>query len=109
MSIDGINRLSLMRSLYKAQETSSSNDVVRILQDIKNEIKIANDEQQRQDLVVSNATGSPYLTDQITFNKNIVYNSPAEGSWRDVKSFEQTKKEIEDRYVELNKRKLDII
>ncbi len=109
MSADGIGRINLMRSMYQARETNSSDQVVRTLQEIKNEIKILNDEQSRDDKIITNATGSPYFPDQSFNIKNVVYNSAEETSWKDVKSFEQTKKEIEENFVKLNKRKLDII
>jgi hypothetical protein len=40
---------------------------------------------------ITNATGSPYLSDQNFQLKQVLFNSPAETEWKEVKSFEQTR------------------
>jgi hypothetical protein len=109
MSNDPIGRINSLRSYYKAVATKSDNEVVNALEDVKTEIKILNDENAREEVKITNALNSPYLLDQMSFMPNVVYNSPQETSWKDVKSFEQTKAEIEERFANLNKKKLDII
>ena len=109
MSSDPIGRINSLRSYYKAISTPSANEVVNALEDVKTEIKILNDENAREEVKITNALNSPYLLDQMSFLPNVLFNSPQETNWKEVKSFEQTKAEIEQRYASLNKRKLDII
>jgi len=109
MNSDGINRINLMRSLYKSKEVGSASEMVRQLQDIKNELKIANDENIRKEEPITNATNSPYLTDQPSFKKDVLYGSPAEIEWKNVKSEIDLEKEREEQFTESNKKKLNII
>ncbi|MGZ3788034.1 MAG: hypothetical protein ACXVLQ_05890 [Bacteriovorax sp.] len=109
MSSDGITRIGLLRSLYQSKDTGSSSEVVRELQQIKSELQIANDEKIREEASNTNATKSPYLPDQLFFKKDVVYNSPEETKWKEVKSAEQVQKELEESYIEYNRRKLNII
>lgn len=109
MSFDGISRLNLLRNNYQALESGTSSDTVRELQQIKNELRISNDERAREEAPITNATKSPYLPDQIFYKKDVVYNSPEETKWKEVKSAEQVQKEVEDNYIEANRRKLNII
>jgi hypothetical protein len=41
--------------------------------------------------VITNATGSPYLSDQSFQLKQVLFNSPAETQWKEVKSYEETR------------------
>lgn len=109
MNSDGITRINFLRSLYQAKESGSSSEVVRELQQVKNELKIANDEKSRENKQITSATNSPYLPDQIFYKKDVVYNSEAETSWREVKSKEEIDKDIQEAYLESNRRKLNII
>lgn len=109
MSTDGINRINFLRKAYQAQETGSGSEVVRELQKIKNEMRIANDVKQREDNTITNVTKSPYLPDQMFYKKEAVYNSAEETKWKEVKSAEQIEKENEEIYLEKNMRKLNII
>lgn len=109
MSSDSITRINLLRSLYQSQETGSSSEQVRVLQQIKSELKIANDEKSRENAAITNATNSPYLPDQVFYKKEIVYDSLTETSWREVKSAEATLKDAQTTYLESNRRKLNII
>ena len=109
MNSDGITRLNFLRQLYQAKETGSSSEVVRELQKIKNEVQISNDEKIREDNTITNATKSPYLPDQVFYKKDVVYNSAEETSWKDVKTSDQIEKETEEKYLESNRRKLNII
>lgn len=109
MNSDGISRLNFLRAMYQAKDTSSSSDMVRELQQIKNEVKISNDEKIRQEDPITNSTKSPYLPDQKFFNKEVVFNSPEETKWKEVKSAEQVQKDLEASYVEYNRKKLNII
>jgi|GEM_PF-728360 len=109
MNSDGITRINLMRSLYKSKEVGSSSEMVRQLQEIKNELKITNDENIRKEEPISNATNSPYLTDQPSFKKDVIYGSPAEVEWKIVKSEAELEKEREEQLAESNKRKLNVI
>ncbi len=109
MSSDGINRVNLLRNFYQAKESGSSSEMVRELQQIKNELKIANDERAQDEEALTNATKSPYLPDQKFYKKDVVFNSLEETKWKEVKSAEQVQKEVEDNFIESNKRKLNII
>lgn len=109
MNSDGITRINLMRSLYKSKEVGSSSEMVRQLQDIKNELKIANDENIRKEEPITNATNSPYLTDQPSFKKDVIYGSEAEVAWKEVKSAEQIEREREESFIESNRKKLNVI
>lgn len=109
MNSDGITRINLMRSLYKSKEVGSSNEMVRQLQDIKNELKIVNDENIRKEEPITNATHSPYLTDQPSFKKDVIYGSQAEVEWKEVKSSDQLEKEREENFIESNRKKLNIL
>jgi hypothetical protein len=40
---------------------------------------------------ITNATGSPYLSDQSFQLKEVFFNSPAETQWKEVKSYEATR------------------
>jgi hypothetical protein len=109
MNSDGINRINFLRQLYLSQQTVSSSEQGRELQQIKTEIKISNDEKTRENTQINNATNSPYLRDQIFYKKDAIYNSPEETSWREVKSAEKTLQEVQLEYVETNRKKLNII
>lgn len=109
MNSDGITRINFLRNLYQSKESGSSSEMVRQLQEIKNEIKISNDEKIREETPVTNATKSPYLPDQIFFKKDVVYNSAEETKWKEVKSADEVQKDLEESYIESNKRKLNII
>ncbi len=109
MSSDAINRINFQRALYKSQETGGASEQVRVLQQIKNELKIANDEKTRDDNPITNATRSPYLPDQLFYKKDVVYNSPEESSWREVKSSEKSLEDAREQYLESNRRKLNIL
>lgn len=109
MNSDGITRINLLRSLYKSKEVGSSSEMVRQLQEIKNELKIANDEAIRKEEPLTNATNSPYLPDQPSFKKDVIYGSQAEVEWKEVKSAEELEKEREESFTESNKKKLNII
>lgn len=109
MNSDGITRINLMRSLYKSKEVGSSSEMVRQLQEIKNELKISNDENIRKEEPITNATNSPYLTDQPSFKRDVIYGSQAEVEWKEVKSADQLEKEREESFVESNRKKLNIL
>lgn len=109
MNSDGINRINFLRQLYLSQETSTSSDEARELKQIKNEIKISNDEKVRENTQINNVTNSPYLRDQIFYKRDAIYNSPEETSWKEVKSYEKNLQEVRQEYAESNRRKLNII
>ncbi len=107
MSTDGLKRIDMARTMYKAAgPTTSTSDVVRELQEIKNELKIANDEQVRSDEPITNVLHSPYLPDQKFYKKDAVINSEEETSWKkDLTSYE----EVHSRLVDYNLKKLNIL
>jgi hypothetical protein len=109
MSYDGINRINFLRKAYQAEVSGSSSEVVRELQKIKNEIRITNEENARDNDTITSATKSPYLTDQKFYKKDVVYNSAEEIKWKEVKSADQVEKETQENFLESNRRKLDII
>ena len=109
MNSDGITRVNFLRQLYQSKESGSGSEVVRELQKIKNEVKISNDERVREDNLITNATKSPYLPDQMFYKKDVVYNSPAETSWQEVKTADQVVQDTEEQFLESNRRKLNII
>jgi hypothetical protein len=92
-----------------SKEIGSNSEIVRELQKIKNEAIIANDERARGDNSITNATKSPYLTDQTFYKKDIVYNSAEETSWKNVKTSDEVSLEAQEKYLEANRRKLNII
>lgn len=105
MSSDSIKRLEAQRSYYKAIDSKSSDSMSRELVNIKNELKILNDERAIEERVITNKTGSPYLQDQEFYLRDAVYNSPEETSWKEVKSYD----ELYSKTVNLNMKKLNII
>lgn len=107
MSTDALKRIDMYRTQFKAaQSTSNTSEVVRELQEIKNEAKIANDEAAIADEPITNAIHSPYLPDQRFFKKDVVYNSPEETMWKkDLASFE----EVHAKFVNYNLKKLNIL
>lgn len=109
MNSDGVTRINFLRQLYQTKESGSSSEEVRELKQIKTELKIANDERVRENKVITNATNSPYLPDQIFYKKEVVYNSAAETNWREVKTSEEALKDSQNTYLESNRRKLNII
>ena len=109
MNSDGITRINLLRQLYQSKDAGSSSEVVRELQQIKNEIKITNDEKVRDDTPITNAVKSPYLPDQLFYKKDVVYNSAAETSWKEVKTADQVVADTQEAFFESNRRKLNII
>lgn len=106
---DTLSRINLMRSLYQAQTPSSSSEVVRALNEIKNEIRITNEENARDNKKINSATGSPYLPDQDFYKKETVYNSPQETEWKNVPTAEDVERGTEEKFIESNKKKLNII
>ncbi|MBC7712032.1 MAG: hypothetical protein H7177_01745 [Rhizobacter sp.] len=95
-----------MRNLYKAQTPYSSDEQVRELRNIANEIKISNDLNTASEDKITSATGSPYLKDQPFYNKEVVLGSNKETDWREVKSYEEAKNEV---LIFKNLRRLNII
>lgn len=104
MSSDSLKVLEANRNYYRAQNTVSNSETERQLKEIKNELQILNDN-QASNAPITNATGSPYLSDQEFSLKNIIYNSPDETSWKDVKSYE----EMYNKTATYNLKKLNII
>lgn len=102
----GIKRVDLLRNLYKAESRSTNDKNLRELQEIKSELKIANDLKASETESVSNVTGSPYLKDQPWYHKDAVAGTEKETDWREVKSYEEAKSEV---MVFRNLRKLNII
>lgn len=109
MNSDGINRVSFLRQLYQSRNTTSSSEVVRELQQIKNELILSNDEKIRDDQKITNATKSPYLPDQMFYKKDVVFNSAEETKWKEVKSADEVEKDTQEAYLESNRRKLNIL
>lgn len=109
MSSDAISRINFLRHLYQAKDAGSASEEVRVLQQIKNELKISNDEKTRDNLAINSATNSPYLPDQLFYKKEVVFNSAEESSWRNVKSADEAQKDAQTAYLESNRRKLNII
>ncbi|RPJ78851.1 MAG: hypothetical protein EHM20_02905 [Alphaproteobacteria bacterium] len=109
MSSDAINRINFQRALYKSQEVGSPSQEVRVLQQIKHELKISNDEKAREDNQITNATHSPYLPDQLFYKKDVVHNSTEETSWREVKSAEKSLEDAREQYLQSNRKKLNIL
>jgi hypothetical protein len=107
MSTDALKRIDSMRMQYQASQTNnSSSDVVRELQQIKNEMKISNDEKASADEPITNALHSPYLPDQKFYRKEVVLNSAEETMWKkDLPSYE----DVHSKLVEYNLKKLNIL
>lgn len=109
---DPIRKIDIMRTLYNAQNTQTKENVGDELKQIKTELRIANDMKPTGEAsgdvktLVGSASGSPYLTDQPYYNKNVIYNSPAETSWKDVRSEEDNRRAA---YNAWNLKKLNIM
>jgi hypothetical protein len=101
-----LKKIDNLRHLYKAQTPYSSNEQVRELREIANEIKISNDLAVGKDQQITNATGSPYLKDQPYYKKDVILGSDKETDWREVKTYEEAKNEV---LIFKNLRKLNII
>lgn len=104
MSSDALKILESNRNYYRSQNTVSKSETERELKEIKNELQILN-ETQASSAPVTNATGSPYLSDQEFSLKNIIYNSSEETSWKEVKSYD----ELYQKTSTYNLKKLNII
>jgi hypothetical protein len=107
MSTDSLKRIDSMRSQYQAlTKSTSSSDVVKELQEIKNELKIVNDIQSSADEPITNALHSPYLPDQKFYKKEVVINSEEETMWKkDLASYE----EVHEKLAAFNLKKLNIV
>lgn len=104
---DSITKLNLMRSFYRAQESSTGREDVRELKQIKNELKLANDlSASSKDEAKTNATNSPYAPDQPNILKEVIYNSPEETDWKKVRTYEESRREA---FVFKNLRRLNIL
>ena len=102
---DSVKRLEAARIMYKAQERSDLTRSEREMSAIKNELTILNNENAYRSKVITNATGSPYLTDQTYYLKDVVYNSEEETNWKEVKSYD----ELYNKTAAYNLKKLNII
>jgi hypothetical protein len=101
-----LKKVDTLRKLYKAQTPYSSDEQVRELRKIANELKISNYLTAGKDQQITNATGSPYLKDQPYYNKDVTLGSEKETDWREVKTYEEAKNEV---LIFKNLRKLNII
>ena len=99
-----VKRVEILRNLYKAQQGDSFNGLERSIKNAVIELKVANDMQASKQ--VASANNSPYLTDQPYYNPEVVFNSSQETEWREVKTFEETRK---DALVFRNLKRLNII
>jgi hypothetical protein len=107
MSTDALKRLDGIRSFYQSSQTNTtSSDVVKELQQIKNEAMIANDERASAEEPITNALHSPYLTDQKFYRRDVIKDSAEEILWKkDLPSYE----DVHGKLVEYNLKKLNII
>ncbi len=109
---DSIKRIDTLRSLYNAKNTQTTSSISEELRELKTELKIANEEralaQESNEVrtLVGSATSSPYLSDQPFYNKERIYNSPKEDSWKEVRSEEQNRQAA---YNLMKLKKLNII
>lgn len=109
---DSIKRIDAFRTLFNARNTQSYSNLGEELRDIKTELKIANQENAlAQDAnnakeLIGIATSSPYLSDQPFYNKDRLYNSPKETSWKDVRSEDENRQAA---YNIMKLKKLNII
>lgn len=100
-----IKNIDTLRNLYKSQ-ASGTNEMIRELRQIKNEIKIGNDIKTQLETPITNATGSPYFKDQDYYNKNVLFNSPKETEWKNVPSYEENRQQA---LIAENLKKLNIL
>jgi len=107
MSTDALKRIDGLRTQYRAsQTTSNASDVVKELQQIKNEVMIANDERASAEEPITNALHSPYLTDQKFYKRDVVKDSAEETLWKkDLPSYD----DVHGKLVEYNLKKLNIL
>lgn len=107
-----INKINVLRTFYNAQNAKGETNIGQDLKEIKTELRIANDvkatDEASSDVkaLIGSATGSPYLTDQPWYNKTVIYNSPTETSWKDVRSEEENRRAA---YNFANLKKLNIM
>jgi hypothetical protein len=107
-----INKINVLRSLYNAQNSKGDNNIDQELKEIKTELRIANDvkatDEATSDVktLIGSAIGSPYLTDQPWYNKTVIYNSPTETNWKEVRSEEDNRRAA---YNFANLKKLNIL
>ena len=94
MSNDAMRRIQTLRTFHYGRQGGSSSEMVRELQQIKSELRILNDESAKKTEPITNATNSPYLTDQNFHNPAVILNSPTETEWKEVKSAEQLRQEV---------------
>jgi hypothetical protein len=109
MSNDSVNKVNLLRSLYTTKARESSTEELRVLKEIKSELVISNDLKSNESSPINSATHSPYFKDQVYYNKEVVYNSPEETKWREVKTAEQDLQDSRQAYLESNRRRLNIL
>jgi hypothetical protein len=107
-----INKISILRSLYSAQDAKAQHNIGDDLKQIKTELRIANDMKATEEAcsdvktLVNSATSSPYLADQQYYNKTALYNSPNETNWKEVRSEEDNRRAA---YNSWNLKKLNIM
>lgn len=108
---DPIRKVQIMRTLYNAGSKLNLN-LADELNEIKTELKIANElsaDAAEAQSSVNSATGltsSPYLQDQKFHLKEVLYNSPKEADWKEVRSEEDNRRAA---YNARNLRKLNIL
>lgn len=109
---DSIKRIEGLRTLFNAKNTQSYSNLGEELRNIKTELKIANhesalaQEENNGKEPIGSATSSPYLSDQPFYNKERIYNSPKETSWKDVRSEDDNRQAA---YNIMKLKKLNII
>ena len=88
-----IAKINLLRNAYNALNGSSDSEIVRELKRLKSEVQVSNALKATEDTPINSATNSPYLEDQPFYNKETLYNSKQETDWKEVRSYEEQKRE----------------
>lgn len=94
MSFDALKRINMLRAFHQSREGGSSSETVRELKHIKGELKIMTDENARVAEPITNATNSPYLTDQSYHDRSVIFGSEKETEWKEVKTAEQLRQSV---------------
>ena len=91
MSDDLLKKIDLRRAIYRENMNPNSSEIVRTLQEIKSELKVQTDIEAMKEEEQGVKSQSPYLPDQVFYDPKVVFRSPQETQWKEVKSYEEVR------------------
>ncbi len=106
MADDLLKRIDIRRAIYKNNSTPNSSELVRAVNEVKNELKVQTDiAAMSADNEITNIKDSPYLPDQKWYRPLAIKGTDKETEWKKVKSYEEER----DSFAFEQTKKLNII